>query len=80
MSILVSLPLRVSINILYLDKNLTLSHSAGKLSYDVKPERKELSVRVTDMLEDYDYFLRLCRNDFICKGTGAETKVRPSMF
>ncbi|XP_033987368.1 putative interleukin-17 receptor E-like [Trematomus bernacchii] len=48
----------------------------GKLSYDVKPERKELSVRVTDMLEDYDYFLRLCRNDFICKGTGAETKIK----
>ncbi|KAK5849218.1 hypothetical protein PBY51_008875 [Eleginops maclovinus] len=48
----------------------------GRLSYDIKPEKKELSVRVSDMLEDYDYFLRLCHKDFICKGTGASSMIR----
>lgn len=48
----------------------------GRLSYDVNPERKELSVNVTDMLEDHDYHLRLCLNNFICAGTGAHTLIK----
>lgn len=48
----------------------------GRLSYDVDPERKELSVSVSDMLEDHDYHLRLCHKDFICIGTGANTLIK----
>nr|XP_061817484.1 interleukin-17 receptor E [Nerophis lumbriciformis] len=43
----------------------------GRISYDVNAERKELRVTVTDMLDDEDYRLRLCRKDFICASTGA---------
>ncbi|TDG96771.1 hypothetical protein EPR50_G00232480 [Perca flavescens] len=48
----------------------------GRLSYDVNPERKELSVSVSNMLEDHDYLLRLCHKDFICIGTGANTLIK----
>lgn len=48
----------------------------GRLSYDLNQEKKELSVRVSDMLEGYDYHLRLCRKDFICMGTGAKTLIK----
>ncbi|XP_070710054.1 interleukin-17 receptor E-like protein [Pempheris klunzingeri] len=48
----------------------------GRLSYDVNPQRKELSVRVLDMLEDHNYHLRLCHKDFICIGTGAYTLIK----
>nr|XP_046235075.1 putative interleukin-17 receptor E-like [Scatophagus argus] len=48
----------------------------GRLSYDINPERKELSVSVSDMLEDYDYHLRLCRKDFICIGMGVNTLIK----
>lgn len=48
----------------------------GRLSYDVNPQRKELSVSVADMLEDHDYHLRLCHKDFICIGTGANTVIK----
>lgn len=48
----------------------------GRLSYDVNPQRKELTVSVTDMLEDQNYLLRLCRKDFICTGTGAYSLIR----
>ncbi|KAM9846042.1 interleukin-17 receptor E-like protein isoform 2-T2 [Aulostomus maculatus] len=48
----------------------------GRLSYDVDPEKKELNVTVTDMLEDYDYQLRLCHNDFVCFGTDANTVIK----
>ncbi|XP_078137494.1 interleukin-17 receptor E-like protein isoform X2 [Sander vitreus] len=48
----------------------------GRLSYDVNPERKELSVSVSNMLEDHDYLLRLCHKDFICVGTGAITLIK----
>lgn len=57
-----------------------MSLSAGRLSYDVNPQRKELSVSVSDMLEDYNYHLRLCRKDFICAGTGANKLVSPSQY
>ncbi|KAM6961527.1 interleukin-17 receptor E-like protein [Tautogolabrus adspersus] len=43
----------------------------GRLSYSITPQRKELSVSVSDMLEDHNYHLRLCLKDFICVGTGA---------
>lgn len=42
------------------------------------PQKKQLSVRVTDMREGHDYHLRLCRRDFICIGMGAKTLVRCS--
>lgn len=48
---------------------------AGRLSYDVNTETKELAVTVSDMLEGHDYHLRLCYKDFICTGTGAKTLV-----
>ncbi|XP_068442981.1 interleukin-17 receptor E-like protein [Clinocottus analis] len=48
----------------------------GRLSYVVNPQRKELSVSVSDMLEDEDYYLRLCYRDFICVGTGAYTLIK----
>ncbi|XP_030295872.1 putative interleukin-17 receptor E-like [Sparus aurata] len=49
----------------------------GRLSYDVNPQKRELSVRVSDMLEDYSYHLRLCRRkDFICAGTGVNKLIK----
>lgn len=58
-----------------------MSLSAGRLSYDVDPQKRELSVRVTDMLEDYSYYLRLCRRkDFICAGTGVNKLVSASFL
>lgn len=45
----------------------------------LNPQRKELSVSVSDMLEDQDYHLRLCHKDFICVGTGAYTLVSPAV-
>ncbi|KAM4711755.1 interleukin-17 receptor E-like protein [Anableps anableps] len=48
----------------------------GTLSYTVNPEKKELTISVSDMLQDYDYNLRLCRKDFICSGTGAYTQIK----
>ncbi|XP_028256672.1 putative interleukin-17 receptor E-like [Parambassis ranga] len=48
----------------------------GRLSYEVYPERKELSVNVSDVLEDHSYYLRLCRKDFICIGTGSFTLIK----
>uniref|UniRef100_A0A8C6KF63 Interleukin-17 receptor C/E N-terminal domain-containing protein n=1 Tax=Nothobranchius furzeri TaxID=105023 RepID=A0A8C6KF63_NOTFU len=47
--------------------------SAGRLSYVENPEKKELEIHVSDMLEGHDYHLRLCHKDFICLGTGAKT-------
>lgn len=48
----------------------------GKLSYTVNPHKKELNISVSDMLEDYDYHVRLCRKDFICARTGAHTLIK----
>ncbi|XP_014909842.1 putative interleukin-17 receptor E-like [Poecilia latipinna] len=48
----------------------------GKLSYTANPEKKELAVSVSDMLQGYDYHLRLCLRDFICSGTGAYTLIK----
>ncbi|XP_071358359.1 interleukin-17 receptor E-like protein [Trachinotus anak] len=48
----------------------------GRLSYDVNPQKKELSVSVSDMLEDHNYHLRLCYKGFICYGTGASTLIK----
>ncbi|KAF7655080.1 hypothetical protein LDENG_00061040 [Lucifuga dentata] len=48
----------------------------GQLSYSVNQERKELSVSVSDMLEDKDYYLRLCHKDFICMGAGAHKLIK----
>lgn len=46
----------------------------------MNPQRKQLSVSVSDMLEDHDYHLRLCHRDFICVGTGAHVLVSPSIY
>ncbi|XP_036375549.1 interleukin-17 receptor E-like [Megalops cyprinoides] len=48
----------------------------GKIAYSVDPERRELSVSVTDMLEDRDYHLRLCHRWHTCTGTGAYTLIK----
>ncbi|XP_054911627.1 putative interleukin-17 receptor E-like [Poeciliopsis prolifica] len=48
----------------------------GKLSYTASPEKKELAVSVSDMLQGYNYNLRLCLKDFICSGTGASTVIK----
>uniref|UniRef100_A0A3Q4N9I3 Interleukin-17 receptor C/E N-terminal domain-containing protein n=1 Tax=Neolamprologus brichardi TaxID=32507 RepID=A0A3Q4N9I3_NEOBR len=50
--------------------------TSGRLSYKVNPDKKELSVNVSDMLNDHNYHLRLCRKDFICSGTGAYTLIK----
>ncbi|KAG9280406.1 putative interleukin-17 receptor E-like [Astyanax mexicanus] len=47
----------------------------GRIQYDVDVEKKELSVSVSDMLEDKDYQLRLCHKGYICTGTGAQAVV-----
>ncbi|XP_045927724.1 putative interleukin-17 receptor E-like [Micropterus dolomieu] len=48
----------------------------GRLSYDVIPQRRELRVSVSDMLENYNYHLRLCRKDFICIDTGVNKLIK----
>uniref|UniRef100_A0A3P8T755 Interleukin 17 receptor E like n=1 Tax=Amphiprion percula TaxID=161767 RepID=A0A3P8T755_AMPPE len=48
----------------------------GRLSYNNIPERKELSVKVFDMLEGHDYNVRLCYKNFICIGAGAPTLIK----
>lgn len=55
--------------------SLSLSLSAGRLSYVDDREEKQLRVSVSEMLEDHDYHLRLCSKDFICYGTGASALV-----
>ncbi|TKS90966.1 putative interleukin-17 receptor E-like [Collichthys lucidus] len=54
----------------------TYQAPAGRLSYDVNSERKELNVSVSDMLEDHNYHLRLCLKHFICAGTGANKLIK----
>lgn len=42
----------------------------GRLSYKVNPEKKELSINVTENLEGHNYIIRLCHaKDLICVGT-----------
>ncbi|XP_030004135.1 putative interleukin-17 receptor E-like [Sphaeramia orbicularis] len=49
----------------------------GRLSYHVNPERKELSVTVSAMLDDYNYLVRLCHKaHFFCSGTGPVTVIK----
>ncbi|GLD63144.1 putative interleukin-17 receptor E-like isoform X1 [Lates japonicus] len=48
----------------------------GRLSYDINPERKELNISVSDMLEGHNYYLRLCYKDFICFGAGASALIK----
>ncbi|KAJ8381668.1 hypothetical protein SKAU_G00024460 [Synaphobranchus kaupii] len=43
----------------------------GKIAYAVDMDRQEISVRVSDMLEDRNYHLRLCHRWDICTGTEA---------
>ncbi|XP_076860906.1 interleukin-17 receptor E-like protein [Brachyhypopomus gauderio] len=42
----------------------------GRIYYEEDVGRKELSVSVSEMLEDRDYHLRLCHKDYLCTGTG----------
>lgn len=49
--------------------------TAGKINYEVDSERKEVHISVSDMLEDRDYHVRLCRKNYICAGTGAHVLV-----
>lgn len=49
--------------------------AAGKINYEVDLERKEVQISVSDMLEDRDYHVRLCRKNYICTGTGAHVLV-----
>ncbi|XP_076008037.1 interleukin-17 receptor E-like protein [Genypterus blacodes] len=48
----------------------------GRLSYEVDQERKELRVGVSDMLDNNDYHLRLCRKDFFCMGMGQHKLIK----
>ncbi|XP_066525732.1 interleukin-17 receptor E-like protein [Hoplias malabaricus] len=48
----------------------------GKIQYDVDLEKKELTVTVSEMLEDKDYQLRLCHKGYICIGTGAQALLK----
>ena len=51
--------------------NLYVTVVAGKITYQLDSDRRELSVSVTDMLENTDYNLRLCHKGYLCRGTGA---------
>ncbi|KAG9345891.1 hypothetical protein JZ751_009047 [Albula glossodonta] len=48
----------------------------GKIAYTVDEVKRELSVTVSDMLEDRDYHLRLCHRWEICSGTEAYTLLK----
>ncbi|KAI4887832.1 hypothetical protein NFI96_026529 [Prochilodus magdalenae] len=48
----------------------------GKIQYSVDFEKKELTARVSDMLEDKDYQLRLCHKGYICTGIGAQALLK----
>lgn len=48
----------------------------GRIGYKVDSARKELSVTVSDMLEERDYHLRLCYKGYICRGTGAHALLK----
>ncbi|XP_029969851.1 putative interleukin-17 receptor E-like isoform X2 [Salarias fasciatus] len=48
----------------------------GRLSYTVNPEKKELSVSVSEMLDGHNYHLRLCHKNLICFGTGANALIK----
>ncbi|XP_034434294.1 putative interleukin-17 receptor E-like [Hippoglossus hippoglossus] len=48
----------------------------GRLSYNVNPVRKELSVSVSEMMEDHNYNLRLCYKDFLCSGAGTNLLIK----
>ncbi|XP_028810753.1 putative interleukin-17 receptor E-like isoform X2 [Denticeps clupeoides] len=48
----------------------------GRIAYRVGRERNELSVSVSDMLEDKDYNLRLCLQGYTCRGTGEHALLR----
>ncbi|XP_064198802.1 interleukin-17 receptor E-like protein isoform X1 [Anguilla rostrata] len=48
----------------------------GKIAYAVDMDRREISVRVSDMLEDRNYHLRLCHRWDICSETEAYTLLR----
>ncbi|KAJ3612687.1 hypothetical protein NHX12_020952 [Muraenolepis orangiensis] len=48
----------------------------GRLQYELQPDGRGLTVAVSDMLEDRDYRLRLCLQDFVCSGTGAVALIK----
>ncbi|XP_062238783.1 putative interleukin-17 receptor E-like [Platichthys flesus] len=48
----------------------------GRLSYNVSLVKKELSVSVSEMMEDHKYNLRLCHKDFLCSGTGTHLLIK----
>ncbi|XP_036373399.1 putative interleukin-17 receptor E-like [Megalops cyprinoides] len=48
----------------------------GKIAYAVDMERQQMSVSVSDMLEDTDYHLRLCHKWSICSGNEAYTLIK----
>ncbi|XP_061108835.1 putative interleukin-17 receptor E-like isoform X1 [Conger conger] len=48
----------------------------GKIAYAVDMDKQEISVGVSDILEDRSYHLRLCRRWDICSGTEAYTLLK----
>ncbi|XP_023694708.2 interleukin-17 receptor E-like protein isoform X2 [Paramormyrops kingsleyae] len=49
---------------------------SGTIEYVVDSERRELSVKVSGILEDWDYRLRLCLKGFICRGTSEHILIK----
>ncbi|PIO38754.1 hypothetical protein AB205_0122590 [Aquarana catesbeiana] len=49
---------------------------AGKLDYMVNKENKIITVNVSNILQDYDYNVRLCKKHFVCHDIGAHAVIR----
>ncbi|XP_073475833.1 interleukin-17 receptor E-like protein isoform X1 [Aquarana catesbeiana] len=48
----------------------------GKLDYMVNKENKIITVNVSNILQDYDYNVRLCKKHFVCHDIGAHAVIR----
>lgn len=51
------------------------SISAGKLAYDLDPARKTISVNMSDVVQDTNYYVRLCHQRFVCEDVGSVSMV-----
>ncbi|XP_072257718.1 interleukin-17 receptor E-like protein isoform X2 [Pyxicephalus adspersus] len=49
---------------------------SGKLDYRVNLENKFITVHVSNILEDYDYNVRLCKKHFVCHDIGAHAVIK----
>ncbi|OCT87326.1 hypothetical protein XELAEV_18021024mg [Xenopus laevis] len=57
-------------------ENNIMSCLAGKLDYLVDEEKKSITIHVSDIIEGFDYNVRLCWKRFICKDIGAHALIK----